>query len=168
MVVSACPHAQVTGLKAAGARLPGMELYRIIYASRARLPVGCDITHAIEDILAPSQRKNAAVGVTGLLLHHQSVFIQALEGHRPEVERVYRRVSRDLRHEHVTIVSAGPAAEREFARWSMCARTIRAADARILDLVGGELADIGALEPEATLNLLCAVEQMREPGRRAA
>lgn len=144
------------------------DLYRLIYASRARLPVGNERRPTVEHIVAASQRNNGAVGVTGLLLQHEGVFVQVLEGERMSVEAVFRRVSADLRHEKVRVISSQPVLEREFGAWTMCSRTLRPEDAWVLDAIGGELTDIEALEPEPTLNLMCAVAQMRQPHRRAA
>ena len=144
------------------------DLHRLIYASHSRLPVGSDVNRAVEDIVAVSQRNNARVGVTGLLLHHENLFVQALEGPRATVNEVYRRVEQDLRHDKLRLIDSTPANERLFGAWSMCARTLRPGDARILSIVGAEVLDISTLEAEATLNLLCAVAQMQDLFRRAA
>ena len=143
-------------------------VYRLIYGSRATPEIVGEMERHVEQIVTTSQRNNAAVGVTGLLLCCRDVFVQVLEGDRTAVETVYARVSRDARHEDVRIVSTDYAVERMFGQWSMCARALSEADAATLDLIG----DINDLEPEAldplpTLNLLSAVAQMRTLARAA-
>ncbi len=140
-----------------------MQVYRLIYGSRARADLLDHMPAHVRQIVETSQRNNAAVGVTGLLLSQGNVFVQALEGDRAAVEAVYARVSRDARHQDVRIVSAESAPKRLFAAWSMCARSLSAGDARLLELIGdGEDLDPEALDPIPTLNLLAAVAQMRD------
>ncbi len=137
-------------------------VHRLIYGSRVT-PMFAPLPAAeIDRILAASVRNNAAVGVTGMLLHHRDVFVQVLEGDRAAVEAVYARVAGDPRHCDVRLVSAAPAAERLFGEWSMCAATLGPAEAHLLEMMGAT----DDLQPEAldvlpTLNLLSAVAQLR-------
>jgi hypothetical protein len=73
----------------------------------------------IEDILASSQRKNAGVGVTGLLCHHEGSFLQFLEGPGPAVDATFERISVDRRHRSVLPLYREPRSERLFAHWTM-------------------------------------------------
>src|SRR5687767_4348309 len=106
-------------------------LHRVIYASRARIPAE-DLDHEVHSIIRVSIRNNRAVAVTGLLLVHDGWFVQALEGPAEAVMNIYRRICDDLRHEDCKLLSAGPAAAREFGDWNMCARRMSAADDAIL------------------------------------
>lgn len=141
------------------------DLYRLIYGSRSAGEAPVDV----DEIVAVSQRNNAAVGVTGILVSHGGVFIQALEGPREAVEGVYGRVLGHGRHDAVRIVSAGPADERLFAAWSMCSATLDLRDAEILAVVGDpDALDPEFLDPIPTLNLLSAVSQMQSLPAQAA
>lgn len=144
-------------------------LYRLIYGRRSRLQIGSDVDAGVRQIVETSRRNNAAVGVTGILVCHDGVFIQALEGDRNAVETVYDRVSGDSRHDEVRIVSAESVAERLFGSWSMCAATLDPHDALILTFIGdAESLDPEFLDPVPTLNLLSAVAQMQDLTAQAA
>ena len=107
-------------------------LHRLVYASRINVP-----SHAldgeVEAIIAASVANNRRDGVTGLLLVHGGFFVQALEGSAEAVMTTYGRITRDRRHDAAQVLTAGPAGEREFADWNMCARRIGPADDAILD-----------------------------------
>lgn len=144
-------------------------LYRLIYGSRSRLQIGSDLGEEVKQIVETSRRNNAAVGVTGILICHDGVFIQALEGERSAVQTVYDRVTSDVRHDEVRIVSAEPVADRLFGSWNMCAATLDPNDALILTFIGdAESLDPEFLDPVPTLNLLSAVAQMQELPAQAA
>lgn len=143
-------------------------IHRVIYGSRVAADLAPLSSTDVDGILAASIRNNAAVGVTGMLLHHRDVFVQVLEGDRAAVDAVYARVERDPRHRDVRLVSAAPAAERMFGEWSMCAATLGPAEAHLLDIVGTtEDLQPEALEVLPTLNLLSAVAQLRRMKRAA-
>src|SRR4051812_22650157 len=110
----------------------GETLFRLVYASRAILPVMPRFEATIDDILAVAQPKNARLGVTGLLLAHQGWFVQVLEGPRRNVSQVFGAIGRDLRHAQMELLTGGPAQERLFGQWNMCARTITPKAAPVL------------------------------------
>ena len=93
-------------------------LVRLIYASRA-----ADDTDAkaVDQILERSRTHNVEHGITGVLCLCQSVrvFLQALEGSREEVNRLYGNIVRDGRHHDVTLLEYAEIGERRFARWQM-------------------------------------------------
>jgi hypothetical protein len=93
-------------------------LVRLLYASRAVDTIG---TGLIDDILAQSHAHNAEHGITGVLCAYQNgnVFLQALEGARDEVNRLYNRIVRDARHKEVTVLDYTEIGERAFASWRM-------------------------------------------------
>lgn len=92
-------------------------LVRLIYASRSVDPVD-DAT--MNEILATSRRNNAETGVTGVLcVCAGDVYMQALEGGREAVNRLYCTVTRDDRHRDVTLLEYSEIVERRFAGWRM-------------------------------------------------
>lgn len=87
----------------------------------------------VEPIVAASVARNARAGVTGLLLVHAGCFVQALEGAHRSVMETYGRILHDKRHDQCRLLSAGPATDRLFADWAMCARRLSRDDFAILD-----------------------------------
>lgn len=119
-------------------------LHRLIYTSRTNiLPQNLDAD--VETIIEASIRNNRQVGVTGLLLVHDGYFVQALEGPAEAVMTTYGRIVSDARHDGCLVLGAGPAAERLFADWHMCARRLSPADDAIL----GTLSQREHFQPEA-------------------
>lgn len=93
------------------------ELIHLIYTSAATDP-GLD-AESLEAILEASRQNNAAAGITGMLLYDSGAFFQVLEGEREVVERVYRAIGNDPRHERVTKLIAEAIEERSFGAWTM-------------------------------------------------
>jgi len=94
-----------------------MELVHCIYCSAAtnsELP-----RKDLNALLAEARMKNAALGITGMLLFRDGAFFQVLEGDREAVEAVYARIERDERHIRVTKVILEPIQERAFSEWTM-------------------------------------------------
>jgi hypothetical protein len=54
-----------------------MSLHQIIYTSHSLVPMTGD---ELLELLDQSRRDNAAVGITGLLLHADGSFMQTIEG----------------------------------------------------------------------------------------
>ncbi len=92
-------------------------LVRLIYASRSTQPVDDTL---IRGILDQSDRRNVEAGITGVLcVCHGNIFMQALEGGRDEVNRLYAKLVRDPRHTDVTLLDYAEISERRFASWRM-------------------------------------------------
>lgn len=70
-------------------------MYRMIYKSRSVEALNWDIVRSITNV---SESNNEACGVTGVLLASRSHFLQAIEGRYEDVNAVFRRISRDDRH----------------------------------------------------------------------
>jgi hypothetical protein len=143
----------------------GEDLFRLIYASRAVLPELPRFEALVDDILKVSRPNNERAGLTGLLLAHQGWFVQALEGPRRRVSRTFGDIGRDLRHVQLEMLSAGPAENRLFGAWSMCARTLTPAARpalKALDLEGDF--DPFSLTAEKSLQLLQLMARI-EPGQ---
>lgn len=93
-----------------------MELIRLIYASGARPDIGYD---ALTDILVSAGEFNRANDITGMLCYSNDAFLQALEGRRSVVSRLYHRIAADARHSDPQLLSCTVIEERAFSGWSM-------------------------------------------------
>jgi hypothetical protein len=91
-------------------------LVRLLYASRASASIDAD---ALSTILKQSKANNPGLGVTGVLCYSGGIFIQALEGGRSVVSRLYNHISTDPRHGDVVLLSYEEISERRFAGWAM-------------------------------------------------
>ncbi|KAI3594014.1 putative Photopigment and puc expression activator [Cupriavidus sp. U2] len=91
-------------------------LVRLLYTSRAREPLAADVLDAI---LETSLAHNPRHGITGVLCHSNSIFLQALEGSREAVSRLYLNIGQDKRHHDVVLLHYEEIAERAFSGWSM-------------------------------------------------
>ncbi|MGZ4508191.1 MAG: BLUF domain-containing protein [Blastococcus sp.] len=96
---------------------PG-AVFRLIYRSHSRIKPD-DRPAALADIFRVARASNDEAGITGALLITDHWFVQALEGEAPTVQSLYERISRDARHEHVTLIEAEQVPARVFSRWAM-------------------------------------------------
>lgn len=112
-------------------------LHRMFYRSRATAAAESNLDPVVEQIINSSIINNYTVGVTGLLLVVKGYFIQVLEGETNELRSTYARISLDRRHQDLHIIAQGPAEERLFGDWNMCARTLKPSDRLIVDALGG-------------------------------
>ena len=91
----------------------------LVYVSAARTLFG---PQQLSDLLAQSRRDNKARDVSGMLLHADGNFMQALEGDEETVDALYAKIARDPRHGHVKTLIREPLTKRVFADWSMALR----------------------------------------------
>jgi Sensors of blue-light using FAD len=91
-------------------------LVRLMYASRATQAVNQEELLAI---LRKSKANNPQVGITGVLCFSEGIYLQALEGGRSAVNRLYNRIAADPRHTDVELLCYEEIGERRFAGWSM-------------------------------------------------
>lgn len=88
----------------------------IVYYSSARHAMDGE---ALSRLLETSRKNNAAYGVTGMLLYHAGNFIQALEGPREAVARVFERIKQDAAHRNILAVGPMSIEQRYFPDWTM-------------------------------------------------
>jgi hypothetical protein len=88
----------------------------LVYVSRARPRF---MAEQLQDLLARSRASNVKAGITGMLLHKDSRFMQVLEGEETAVVDLYRRIAVDPRHCEVVPLLREPLAARQFADWFM-------------------------------------------------
>ena len=91
-------------------------LVRLLYTSRTAEAISA--AH-IESIMVQSRRNNPERGITGILCHGGSSFLQVLEGGRGAVNEIYNKICRDDRHQHVEILHYEEITERCFGNWTM-------------------------------------------------
>jgi len=92
-------------------------LYQLAYVSLSRLQL--DET-MLSDILEVSQRNNARDDITGVLMYHDKLFFQVLEGDQSAVEDCYhKRIYHDPRHSGLSLVWCDEVECRAFSDWEM-------------------------------------------------
>jgi len=90
--------------------------YQIIYSSESATPMQTD---ELEEILQHARGSNATKGITGALIYVDGVFLQILEGETDTVQELMARISKDVRHETVTVLKQGEISCAIFSDWKM-------------------------------------------------
>jgi hypothetical protein len=91
-------------------------LIRLIYVSKAAdTQTGAET----ESILQKSHAWNTQNDITGVLCEGQGVFLQALEGERGAVNRLYARIAADPRHTALELIHCESITDRRYGSWSM-------------------------------------------------
>ena len=91
-------------------------LIRLIYSS---VSVGPQTESMTRSILKTAQAWNKAHEITGVLCQLNGVYLQALEGERSAVTKLYARIYEDRRHSHVEIIHCECIVKRRYENWSM-------------------------------------------------
>lgn len=101
----------------AGHRLGGMDIVRVVYASRARIdgPVYAEM----ERIRRSALRHNVPLGICTALLWQSGWFLQWKEGPWHAMEPLMARVAGDPRHEGLCVVHASAGTRLLDGPWSM-------------------------------------------------
>lgn len=73
----------------------------------------------LDQILAASRVRNAAEGISGVLLFGGGNFLQYFEGPQRAVEALRARLSRDPRHHDIRVMLHDPIERRSFSAWQM-------------------------------------------------
>lgn len=91
-------------------------LIRLIYVSKAVDPQTRTLT---DSILRKAHEWNSQNEITGVLCEGQGVFLQAMEGARGSVTRLYARIFADPRHQDLELIHCESIGERRYGDWSM-------------------------------------------------
>ena len=91
------------------------NLFQLIYSSE---PFGYDDA-TLAGILLDARRCNTRDHVTGALICRQDIFVQLLEGPKPEVEAAFDRICKDDRHVNVELRYSSDIRSRLFGKWAM-------------------------------------------------
>lgn len=94
-------------------------MHRLSYHSHA-LATG---PAALDALYAESVAFNAKADITGALLFLDGRFAQILEGDQAAITRLYDRITRDPRHDHITLDYVITTEGRLFPTWSMARLT---------------------------------------------
>src|SRR3954465_12203500 len=97
----------------------------LIYVSSA---VQLFTTEELVALLEQARRKNARLGITGMLLYKDGNFMQVLEGEDETVRALAAEIERDRRHKAFTILTTDTIAERQFHNWSMAFNNLERRD----------------------------------------
>lgn len=91
-------------------------VHQLVYISAAEH----DFTEKeLQELLAKARQNNMSLEITGMLLFHEGSFIQALEGKKESVEKLYEKIGQDQRHSETRVIFRGELEERDFDSWSM-------------------------------------------------
>ncbi|CCQ73945.1 BLUF domain-containing protein [Magnetospira sp. QH-2] len=93
-----------------------MPLSHVIYSSVFQDGLG---QTDLEAILKASREKNAALGLTGILIHADGLFVQLLEGESHHVNQVLDSIITDPRHWQIHVLLKENIGERSFPDWTM-------------------------------------------------
>jgi hypothetical protein len=86
-------------------------MFQVIYISAAVEPMR---PAALERLLATCRANNERFGLTGLLVYKDDRFMEALEGPKENVKRMYASIREDERHEGLIQMVGRPVGERDF------------------------------------------------------
>lgn len=89
---------------------------QLLYTSTATQPLG---EQDVNQILDSARHRNLNEGVTGMLCHGNSRFLQCLEGEQNAVDGIYNRILKDTRHDHIKLIYNTTLDRRFFGDWSM-------------------------------------------------
>lgn len=92
------------------------DLIHRIYASTATQSFD---EAQLAQLMHQARRRNAQLGLTGMLLHAEGSFFQVLEGLPEAVDGLYERIERDPRHTDVVCIVREPITQRAFDAWTM-------------------------------------------------
>ncbi len=110
---------------------PAVLMRTIAYTSNATREIN-DVD--LRDLFARAAEFNATHDVTGLLVFSDGNFLQTIEGFDDNVQAVYERIQRDLRHTITSVLIDEPIQRRMYPGWAMMA-TLRPADATLLSFL---------------------------------
>ena len=119
-------------------------MYRIVYTSTSKTLMS---ERDLQSVLRSARRRNAADQITGMLIYHDGCFFQVLEGPRQVVEKCYKRIQKDQRHQDHITLSNEDVVSRLFNDWWMSYRSID---------------DLGAVQKAQFVNLKQLAKQVKE------
>ena len=70
-------------------------------------------------ILAQAQQNNERNGITGALVFNHNYFLQSIEGARPVINELLRKLVKDERHHSLQVIECCEVEQRRWSKWSM-------------------------------------------------
>ena len=97
------------------------QFLSVVYVSTATEPFTRD---ELAELLEKSRHRNRQVEITGMLLHHDGSFIQAIEGPPAAVRALHHKIVGDPRHTGIITLLEAQIETREFGEWEMAFRDL--------------------------------------------
>ncbi|MEM7465523.1 MAG: BLUF domain-containing protein [Pseudomonadota bacterium] len=120
----------------------------------------------IASLVQRARRYNEQESITGLLLFHDGVFLQVLEGDRKKISNLFeKKLMRDQRHSALTLFYDQELAERQFRYWYLAFSDLSKQVTRISSPVRKSLSGKHGLY-ELTNNTSRALELVQQIHRR--
>jgi Sensors of blue-light using FAD len=92
-------------------------IFQLLYCSLAKQPMAPE---ALAAMLHIARKKNAVAQITGLLMVHDGIYMQWLEGPEEQVKALWSKLKTDPRHYCVVKLLEIPQAQsRAYPKWSM-------------------------------------------------
>lgn len=91
-------------------------MFELLYTSVS--PQGLDEDELIK-IVMDAQRRNAELGVTGILAYCDREIMQIIEGDKDVILTLFEKIKSDPRHTLVNVFYQGEVAKRSFSDWTM-------------------------------------------------
>ncbi len=140
-------------------KLNCMQTIRLIYASVAEPDLDYE---DLTSLLRRANDHNTARGITGILCYGNGEFLQALEGEREAVNKLYNSLVRDSRHHDCQVLRCEDIDARYFSDWSMMFigwddRPTAQRRALVLKHSGGAEFSPTHMRGEQALKFLCAL-----------
>lgn len=124
------------------------DLLRTVFVSATVGPVG-QSTLSIAQILGAADRNNRRDHITGVMLFHEGRVLQAVEGQRGDLDRLFARLREDPRHTDLTLLATIPIPARRFrSPMALCGLSGTSVERR---LNGRRLCELSAAEAEDML-----------------
>lgn len=108
--------AQLSAVDQANRRHGEHIILRLTYISRYN---NDNENGEVTRILAQAQENNERNGITGALVFNHNYFLQSIEGARPAINGLLRKLIKDSRHFSLQIVECCEVEERRWNKWSM-------------------------------------------------
>ena len=70
-------------------------------------------------ILTQAQQNNERNGITGALVFNHNYFLQSIEGARPVINELLRKLVKDNRHHGLQVIECREVELRHWSKWSM-------------------------------------------------
>ena len=96
-------------------------LIQLIYSSVARELFSRE---ALSDLLTVARLHNDRHGITGILLYSKGDFFQVLEGEEEQINVLFEKINKDMRHHRIVLIIKESIPERAFKGWTMGYLTI--------------------------------------------
>jgi hypothetical protein len=74
---------------------------------------------SIDDLCRQALAFNNSRAITGLLIYHQKIFFQWIEGSENDIFLLYEKLKRDQRHQYLREILFTTSAIRQFNSWGM-------------------------------------------------